>query len=403
MSSRRLLALLSVLSVTGGLVVIGPPAAADHAITIQVGAQLGGRKLPAESNRFFGPDTIVVLRGDTITFDFHGFHTATLLPEFVSPDDWVRGHMTPEGPEGDWGFVKIDPDENTGDFKDNFSRIAEPTQDGCGGEGENPCEYTGPYVLNSGVPSEPGDTFTVTIDADGEFWVICLIHGHHMRKKISVLGPSEATSQEEIDRVTRRQLADDRDWAAATHEKYGDRQTSHKAASGRRVWDAWAGVDSRHVSLYAFYPKRLSIEKGDVVRWHFSELLHEDHTVSMPDPGIFRRLEFDRPLCDPGGDSANGQDTEPEFDPQTGEPICPEGSELEVETSDEFWGGAGDGVLSGPRDVEHSGIRGVQAELLTPPAAGVDSFDVRFEAKSGNEPFRYFCFLHPMRGKVDVD
>lgn len=52
--------------------------------------------------------------------------------------------------------------------------------------------------------------------------------------------------------------------------------------------------------------------------------------------------------------------------------------------------------------MEHSGIRGVQAENLMPPAAGGDSFDVRFGAKSGNRPFKYFCFLHPMDGSVAV-
>ncbi|HEX2296632.1 MAG TPA: hypothetical protein VHN37_15170, partial [Actinomycetota bacterium] len=161
--------------------------------------------------------------------------------------------------------------------------------------------------------------------------------------------------------------------------------------------------DSRFVSLYAFYPKRLSIERGDVVRWHFGSLVHEDHTVSMPDPQLFFRLEFDEFSCDPDGDEGAGPDTPPESDPQSGEPVCPEGSTLETDVSHEFWGGTGNGVLSGLNDVEHSGIAGVQAEHLAPPANPDKSFDVRFGARSGNRPFKYFCFLHPMDATVAVD
>ncbi|HEX2196614.1 MAG TPA: hypothetical protein VHJ76_06785, partial [Actinomycetota bacterium] len=139
------------------------------------------------------------------------------------------------------------------------------------------------------------------------------------------------------------------------------------------------------------------------VRWRFDSLVHEDHTVSMPDPQLFFRLQFDEFMCDPDGDQGAGPDTAPDSDDQTGEPVCPEGSTLETDVSHEFWGGTGNGVLSGPNDVEHSGIRGVQAGLLTPPAAGVDSFDVRFGARSGNRPFKYFCFLHPMDGTVAVN
>jgi hypothetical protein len=138
------------------------------------------------------------------------------------------------------------------------------------------------------------------------------------------------------------------------------------------------------------------------VRWRFDSLVLEDHTVSMPDPQLFSRLQFDEPMCDPDGDEGPGPDTAPDSDPETGEPKCPEGSTLESDVSHEFWGGTGNHTLSGPNDVEHSGIRGVQAEKLTPPAAGIGSFDVKFAARSGNKPFRYFCFLHPMEATVAV-
>lgn len=404
MIPKRFVAALSVVALGAGLVAAAPTATASHAgISIQVGAQLGGENLPGESNRFFGPETITVHQGDRITFDFRGFHTATMLPTGVSPDDWVADNATTSG---GFSFAVDDPDEGPNEFKDNFPAVASPTDATCGTGTQSPCSYTGDDVLNSGAPFELPFTFTATVNAEAgtSFWVICLIHQHHMRKRIRVVAdPASATPQSAIDEVKRAQVAADLDWAAATHKKYSDRRTSHETAAGRRVWDAWAGVDNRHASLYAFYPKRLSIEKGDIVRWHFDALVHEDHTVSMPDPGLFFRLQFDQPQCDPDGDQGTQPDTEPEFDQQTGEPVCPEGNTLEFDLSHEFWGGAGNGVLSGSGDVEHSGIRGLQAEHLTPPAAGADSFDVRFGARSGNRPFKYFCFLHPMEGTVDVN
>ena len=402
MSPKRVLGALTLSALAAGLLTVGPTATAGHAaITIQVGAPLGGRNLPAESMRFFGPDTITVHQGDRITFDFQGFHTATMLPAGVGADDWLAENATATGP---YGFAATDPDDGAGAYKDNFGAVVTPSQPNCGGQSQDACNYLGDDVVNSGAPFELPGSFTVTVNSEpgSSFWVVCLIH-HNMRKRIKVVAdPTTATPQSAIEEVQRAQVARDLDWAKATHTKYSGRQTSHENAAGRRVWDAWAGVDSRFVSLFAFYPKRLSIQKGDVVRWRFDSLVHEDHTVSMPDPQIFFRLQFDESMCDPDGDDGTQPDTAAEFDDQ-GQPVCPEGSTLETDISDQFWGGTGNGVLSGMNDVEHSGIRGSQAEDLTPPAAGIDSFDVRFGAKSGNKPFKYFCFLHPMQATVAVD
>ena len=402
MIPKRVVAALSLTALAAGLLTVGPTASASHsAITIQVGAQLGDRKLPAESMRFFGPDTITVHQGDRITFDFRGFHTATMLPAGVGADDWLAENVTTTGP---YGFATTDPDEGAGAYKDNFPAVLTPSQTDCGGTGQTPCNYAGDAVLNSGTPFELPATFTVTVDAEpgSSFWVVCLIH-HQMRKRIKVVAdPAAATPQSAIDEARREQAARDLDWAQATHTKYSSRQTSHETASGRRVWDAWAGVDSRYVSLLAFYPKRLNVQKGDIVRWRFDQLVHEDHTASIPNPGVVFGLQFDEEVCDPDGDEGSQPDTQPQRD-GSGNASCPEGSTLEVDISHGFWSGTGNGVLSGPNDVEHSGIRGQQAATLTPPAGGLDSFDVRMGAKSGNKPFKYFCFLHPMAGAVAVN
>lgn len=403
MVRKRLAGLLAASALVAAIVAPASTASAGHAaITIQVGAQLGDRSLPAESMRFFGPDTIAVHQGDRVTFNFQGFHTATLLPTGEGADDWLAENTTTSGP---FGFATRDPDDGADAYKDNFLAVVTPTDPSCGGTSQGPCSYTGTDVLNSGAPFELPGTFTATIDAPpgSTFWVVCLIH-HNMRKRITVVAdPASATPQAAIDQARTTQMTRDTDWARATHTKFSAKQTSHQTPSGTRVWDAWAGVDSRHVSLYAFYPKRLVIDKGDTVRWRFDGLVHEDHTVSMPDPAIFFGLQFDESVCDPDGDAGAGPDTPAESDPQTGQPICPEGSAPETDISDQFWGGTGNGAMRGPRDIEHSGIRGVQADKLTPPAAGLGSFDVKFNFRTGDKPVKYFCFLHPMQATVRVN
>ena len=379
---------------------MGPAASAGHAaIEIQVGAVLNGA--PAESMRFHAPDTISVHVGDRITFNFQGFHTATMLPAGIGADDWLADN-THAG--AGHGFAQADPDDGSGEYKDNFPAIVTPSDPSCGHGDQTPCNFTGDDLMNSGAPNEPGDKFTAIVNAPAgsTFWVVCLVH-HNMRMRVKVVDdPASATPQSTIDAAKNAQIARDTDWARATHAKFSNRRTSHRTASGRRVWDAWVGVDSRYVSLYDFYPHNLKIDKGDTVRWRFDHLVMEDHTVSMPVPQIFNNLHFDDYMCDPDGDQGTAQDTDATFTDQ-GEPQCPEGSELEVDISHDFWGGTGNGTFKGGRDVEHSGIRGSQGRSLTPPAAGEDSFDVKFTESTGKKSITYICFLHPMEGSIKVD
>ena len=379
------------------------PASASHGeITIQVGAQLGPRSLPAESMRFFGPRSLVVHQGTLINFDFRGFHTATMLPAGVGADDWLYDNA---GSGGTYGFAAPDFDDGPNEYKDNFSKVVSPTNPGCGLEGQSACSYTGAAVLNSGAPFELPGTFAVSVDAapGSSFWVVDLVH-HAMRMRIKVVAdPSAATPQSTIDQLRTSQLAQDLDLAAATHKKYSSKSSARTLPSGKKVYDAWAGVDSRHVALYSFYPKTINIPKNATIRWHFGSLVHEDHTVSMPDPGIFSKLQFDESMCDPDGDGGPGPDTEAGFDPQ-GQPECPGGSVVETDISHQFWGGTGNRVLKSPNDVEHSGIRGPHAsEAMSPPAASGPTYDVKFAFNTqNNKPIKYFCFLHPMQGKINV-
>lgn len=396
--ARGITALLATVALCAGMLSTGPVASASHAaITIQVGARLDGA--PGRSMRFLGPSTITVHQGDQITFDFRGFHTATFLPVGVGADDWIADNAERTGP---FSFVASDPDEGVNEYKDNFDSIVTPSNPDCGGEAEAPCSYNGDTVLNSGAP-DPPSTFTAVVNSEpgSIFWVVCLVH-HEMRLRVSVVAdPASATPQSAIDQTRSAQIAEDTDWARATHARYSARRSSHLTASGKRVWDAWAGVDNRHAALYAFYPKRISIRKGDIIRWRWDALAFEDHTVSMPIPAVFR-LDFATPVCDPDGDQGTQPDTPAEENADS-PPGCPEGSTLELDLEHGFWGGVGNGVLRGANDVEHSGMRGAQAEGISPPAVSDSTWDVRFPEATGDADVKYLCFLHPgMRGRVRV-
>ncbi|MDQ3981961.1 MAG: hypothetical protein M3271_04695 [Actinomycetota bacterium] len=392
--------MLGVVALAAGVLSVAPTASAGHGtVAIQVGASLPGS--PGESMRFLGPKSITVHQGDRISFDFHGFHTATLLPAGVGADEWLEDNAEGTGP---YSFIARDPDDGPNAYKDNFGFIVTPSDPSCGGSGERPCDYTGGEVVNSGAPQGPDESlFTATVNArpGSSFWVVCLIH-HRMRLRVKVsTDPTEATPQTEINQARDAQIAQDTDLARAAHAKYNVRRSSHRTESGRRVWDAWAGVDIGHVALLAFYPKRLVVGEGETVRWRFDHLMYEDHTVSMPVPAVFG-INFDRPMCDPDGDAGTQEDT-PAEEHEEGPPTCPEGSELEIDIEDEFWSGVGNGALTGRNDVEHSGIRGAQAADISPPAAGTGPFDVRFTDPTGKNPVEFICFIHGnMVGNVHV-
>ena len=385
-------------------------ALANHAgtLTVDVGREFDN--VEGASLRFFAPYTIQVHRGDTVTFQLSPVHSAALLPTDTSAQDWLDenwyGQRAPYSP--------IVADDEAGAYIDNFSKIDAPSDAACGGAGEAACSYDGKSLVHSGTlfgagppPGEgplPTLSFSVTIDAQpgSRIWVVDLVFPRE-RMKIEVVPNGEAaTTQTQIDTAEAQQFAHDQEWATAMDAKMRAKRTSHVAADGTRVWDAWAGIDSEHASLWQFYPRKLSVKKGQRVRWHFSQLMNEIHTVSMPVPTIFEG--------DPGAffgpfecDSPTGPDTAATFTPEGGEePQCPEGTTVEFEFGP-FLTGAGNGTWSGMGDVEHSGFRGADLQGLTPPLQYKDPFTVKMNKATGKRSMEYICFIHEdMAGKVAV-
>lgn len=345
-----------------------------------------------ESMRFLAP-TLNVHKGDTLTFDFAGFHTASLQP--VTADSLgFRGANT-GGVDKPYSLLISDPDDTAEEgastaepaIKANpavINRTIDRVPVSCGSE-DNPCDYDGTKVVNSGLPLQPSlQSFSVTINAKpGEdFWVECFVHTHMFLKVNVVADTAAATTQEQIDAAKAAQIATDQEWAEETDNRLLKAKSSRLTPSGR-VHDVKVGVDSHFASLNAFYPKKLSIRRGETVRYHFNQLVYEDHTVTMPAPSAFSLFdEFFVPGCDADGDSGSAPDA-PFGD---GPPCGGNFSQIEVDISSRGMWGMGDGILSGAGDIENSGIRGAMFSM--------DSYDMKFQARSSEKGWKAFCLIH---------
>lgn len=352
---------------------------------VQVGAP--HEDTPSESMRFL-PSRLRVHRGDTITFA-GGFHTATLLPEEADAQEWVDDNVVPA--DGPYTPFAADPDEGPDALKFN-NAVAFPSNPTCGGPGGSPCTYDGSSLVSSGVFVFGPGSFTTTVDvpAGESFWVICLIHSN-MRMRVTVVADDQpASTQAEIDQARERQIAHDADEAAALHHRLLTKRSKHTTPAGKTVWDAWVGYDLPGVSLLAMYPRKLTIAKGDTVRYHFGSLEYEVHTATFP---LRKGLEISNssfvPSCDPDGDTGTEADSPPQTEAP---PFCNDPTQLELDLDPRMMDD-GNGVLKSASDFESSRVRG---DFLTRTA-----WDLRFAAKSPAGGFEYVCMIHPfMRGSV---
>ena len=388
----RMTAALVAGGTTAALIVAPVTQAQAAAMTLNINAGSGGvvQGVVLEGMRFGAPRTISVHRGDTLTFNFEGFHTATLIPAGVGATDWRLDHT---GPGGDHAVLQNDADDPQPAFELNKS-VLFPSSPNCGTT-STPCAYKGNSLVSSGVPlSSP--TFSATVDATPgtTFWVLCVIHAT-MQMRVTVVPDSAATTtQAQVDAADKAIGAQQRDEAAAVIKRL-QHPTRHRAAGGQRVWDAYAGYDGDGWGLNAMFPTTLRIKKGDRVRWHFAQLLGNLHTVTFPRSTAIALAEKDfagqNVRCEsPGGDTA------PDAAPPT---FCSSGAqnvEFEVRAVGVLPQGGHKffGTKTSPRS---SGVRG-------PDGLSTSSYDLRFMRTSPRKGFRYACAIHGgmMSGRVIV-
>lgn len=370
-------------------------------LSVQVGAPLfllpEAQGAPADGGRFYAPP-LNVHAGDTVTFDFQGFHTATLLPADTDADAFVQDEAT--GVNGAFSFIVPDPDDGGSAaqplLKGNNAVVA-PTIGGapvaCGLD-TDPCS-AGAEVVNSGVPFEETAAFSVTVDGSvgDTVSVLCLIHTA-MRLDINVVDAGTvATTQAEIDAFRETTTVSDATKAGNKHNKLLDRQTGTPQSDGSTMWDAYAGFDGPGYSLLGMYPTVLDIHKGDTVRWHFDELRFEDHTVTMPfaDAKDVANNTF-VPFCD-----LDGAGSDPRVPPDLPPPAFCSAGEVEFSVPTEMAYERGNGTFKGS-DYENSGAVGSNFDV------GVAPYDVTFGATSPSKGFKYLCLIHGagMSGRVKV-
>jgi plastocyanin len=251
--------------------------------------------------------------------------------------------------------------------------------------------------LNSGLPQGGPLEFNVAIDAPAgsRLTFLCLIHTQ-MRLRVDVVAAGQESSPAALAQAKEEALRHDTEEAAALHARYSARKTKHRTASGQVVWDAWAGVDGGHVSLFGMYPKKLNIKRGQRVQWHFGGLIFEPHTVTFPlSKGLEIANAFPTPMCDPDGDEGSAPDTPPSAPPPA---FCEGGpQQLELDAPQGLMLQAGDGRVRSKTDFESSGWRGTVSQ---PSSA---AYTLRFPKTSGDAGHRYVCMIHPfMRGRVVV-
>jgi plastocyanin len=394
--------ILATLGLFSALLAVNAPMASGVAATVkvQVGAPLfvepQANHAPADGDRFYAP-ALTVHKGDTVTFDFQGFHTATLLPANTDADAWVETNAIGLGKP--YSFVVPDPDEGATAVKINSAAIF-PSQLDCGAP-TDPCPYDGSGVVNSGI-FDAGDlqaqsfAYSTRIDANpgAQFTYLCLIH-LKMRQTISVVADTETTTtQAEIDTYRDLKVKTDARVAGQTHASLLEGNPS-KAG----VVDAYAGYDGSHFSLLAFYPRKIELTKGQTVRWHFDALVFEDHTVTFPSKKALKIANNSfLAVCDPDGDTGTLPDEPADNAAATLDDVCPGGvTQIEFSLDPKFGPPAGDGVASSVKEFESSGIRGSNLGIADP-------FEVKFTKRTEKKkPYTYICLIHPfMQGKVIV-
>lgn len=388
MRGRKWASLLVAGSTLAAIVGVTTTAGAVTAQTLTVG--VGGDRtvhgVAVEGMRFDAP-TLNVHQGDTVTFQFRGFHTVTAIPAGINADDWRDAHM---GPGGDYSLLQPDSDDSPPAFQFNKNDIL-ASDPSCGAT-DNPCSYDGSTVVNSGLPITI-HTFSITVnDAPGStFWVLCLLHGMMQLQVNVVADDATTTTQAAINSYSTSTTASDNEQAAALIPAL-QQQTYHRSG-GHKVWDAFAGFDGDGFGLDAMFPATLHIRKGQSVRWHFSQLTGNIHTVTFPRSKAidYANHDFAGALLKCEGDSGDTTAT-------PAPPFCgadgPAALEVELRAGAIVKVGSGSYGGSGLRS---SGVRGLETGNAAP-------YTLKFTHKSGKHGFAYACNVHGgmMSGHVIV-
>ena len=381
----RLVATMAIVGLVGSLLVApleAGAAPADYTVS------LGSQKLfelaapaPAFGTRFYAP-SLRVHKGDTIKFK----GPAALAPANVRIKRWIGNNTRGVGKK--WSIAVRDRDEPKQHVKFN-NPVIFGAQRGCG-YGAKPCGYNGSRVVANGAFfGRPKFVVKVNADVGDVVWALNLIQPRTRLRIEVVANGATATKQSAIDRYKKRHLRRDAARALARHQQLLNYDRVTTDSSGTLVRHALAGYDGKGFALFSMYPRKAHIRKGEKVRWHWSSLRYEDHTVTFPQGKAAALVPKGfLPFCDTG----SGPDEPPQIQ---GPPFCNNPDDLELDITPRFAYKRGDKRYRGG-DYSNSGISGAN---INP---GASPYTLKFTRKN-REGFKYICMIHPeMRGKVAV-
>ena len=405
--SKRRLSLLALVSMLAGLLIL--PAGTARAQTtyeVLVGQDFFNMGVPGFSGRFY-PGSMKVHQGDTLHFDFP--IGMTQIGEY--PQELMGAHDAQIGEEGTALASQpllFDPDDGPDALKGNLGSFLFGGGDDCGAQ-DNPCSW-GPNtdpIFPAFTDEEAGVFVTVDAPPGTTLWGASFSSPDvNVNLKVEVVNNAEAAStQEELDQKAARLLEKDAEDAAALHNKMSAKKTWHLNAQGKRVFDVFVGASAGPIELLASYPRRTAIRQRQRVQFHFMDQM-EPHTATFGGSNARDVLQnFFIGACDPDGDEGAGPDVDPiDFDPETGLPVCPEGTELEADVHELAPWAVGNGRVNGNSDYENSGLQFPHFPDGSDFDVNPDPWTLGFPKASTKKGFKFICLIHGgfMGGRVRV-
>lgn len=350
---------LATLSATTALVVVGN---ATAGVTVFAGPPLPKPDVAHADALAFFPRAVTIHVGDTVTWQFAGFHTVT-FPGGRRP----YPSITPAGTQPAAKDAAGTPFWWVGKLPQlTISPLTVLPQGSASISSPSQVRSSGLVRILAAPPRQPPAPFSLTFTRAGTYHYMCAVHPG-MRGVVIVVpasqgAPSAASEAAAAERAVARAIADQR------------RLARTKPAKPLRVL-VGAGDNATGAEITAFFPSRLSVHVGDTVTFANHDQT-DIHTVTFG-PEAFR-ASIEKTFASPHG-------REVLLNPLGGLPSDPPAGPVAYDGRNH-----GDGYLN-------SGILQPQG---APRAAGPKSFSVTF-TKAG--VYHYECVVHAgMDGTIVV-
>lgn len=244
---------------------------AVHAATRATYTVIAGTDMPyGLSAMAFGPQTVKVHRGDTVTWQFRGFHNVHLAqkPADLVVVSQIDGKQVPE-----FNPAIAFPSMKPGDVykADASSGVPLP------GPGQSPEAALGAFTVSVVMDVEPGT-----------YSYVCDLHPGMVGSIVVVDDKTEIPSPTEVAKAGQAEL----DAIIATGEKaYMDLLRKYPPQAQGDTLQISAGGQEGVAAIIRFFPESATIQVGQSVTWTVPKGF-EPHTINLPLPKEGRPSEF---------------------------------------------------------------------------------------------------------------